>query len=376
MCLRVRNAAAATPRTHHENAAEPIGSGAPLRGINSNFESPMNTKIYIVTVDGFFGQSIPTEKSLDTSLLQREFSTFGHDTALIDIEDVANGDLDKDAIYLFGSHQNADIKHYIDDIVAIRFLHQPYKCIPPPQCILAHENKGIQSMLAREVGLDLGDQTYHYRSEEPLTQNKVAKLVDGAGSNGVFLATAGESLYRKLMSVGKSSIRIFDITFQIKCAIKKVIRHKTLTSQFYAYNKKYWRHVRQNLFGMPGFDFKVLVFYDRIFVLRRGARPNDFRSSGSGLFDFVPPPAGLLDSAMRIRKQLNSPYISLDLIPTENGFRCIEFQCTHFGPYTQMYANKLYTAVDGEFVEQENFGTTESHIARSVSAHLLQTHNS
>jgi len=33
-------------------------------------------------------------------------------------------------------------------------------------------------------------------------------------------------------------------------------------------------------------DWKVLVFWDKYYVLRRKNRPNDFRASGSGLFSF------------------------------------------------------------------------------------------
>lgn len=327
----------------------------------------MNKKIYIVTVDRFFGQSIPTEKSLDTSLLQQEFKKFGHETELIDIEDVANGVLDENAIYLFGSHQNADIKRYIDDVVSIRFLHQPYKCIPPAQYILAHENKGIQAMLATQLGLDLSQQTYHYRSDHKVDRMHVAKLVDGAGSNGVFIAQPGHNLRKRLQHVGFKHYRAHDIAHIFKGFIKKAISHKHYTPDYIAYNNKYWRHVRQDLLSGSNHDFKILVFYDRYFVLKRNVRPNDFRSSGSGLFEFVEPPAGLLDAAQKIFKKINSPMASLDIIHTADEYKCLEFQCAHFGPYTQIFSPHIYQSLGSTFVKRQNFGTTEHHLSYAVS---------
>lgn len=330
----------------------------------------MKNKFFIVTVDGFFGQSIPTEKSLDTAVMSQELRAAGHEATIVDIEEVANGALEPEAIYIFGSHQNSDIKKFIDDIVSLRFLHQPHRCFPPPQYILAHENKGIQAMIAKEIGLDLGNQTYHYRSDDPIDTRLVGKLVDGAGSNGVFIAESGEPLRPKLLRAGKHQLRLADLNYYLKGIIKRAIRHKLYTQDFINYNRRYWRHVRQEVLGNPGHDYKVLVFHDRFFVLRREARPNDFRSSGSGLFSFVEPPAGLLETAREVHEKLGVPCVSLDLIASGGSFKCIEFQCVHFGPYTQTHAPRVFIKNGYGFMSADNFGSTEQHLIHAYVSTL------
>ena len=72
--------------------------------------------IIIITVDGFFGQAIPTEKSLDTESLKTELRSSGYEVSLMNLEDLANLDEENtegNAIYLIGSHQNPEIKRMI-----------------------------------------------------------------------------------------------------------------------------------------------------------------------------------------------------------------------------------------------------------------------
>src|SRR5690606_8893478 len=48
-------------------------------------------------------------------------------------------------------------------------------------------------------------------------------------------------------------------------------------------------------------DYKALVFMDKVFLLKRGTRKDDFRASGSGIFSFPEPSVELLNFALQCR---------------------------------------------------------------------------
>lgn len=340
----------------------------------------MNSKvtqlnIFIVTIDGFFGQSIPTEKSLNTATIKEGLEAAGFTVQLLDIERLANqhewGNLDN-SVFLVGSHQNPEIKKYLDDIIATASICRKVNFIPRPELLLAHENKGIQCLLGRMLTLNLPHQDYRI-TEQDLNQPNVIKHVSGAGSQKVFIAKENQSYNNELIKTGLSLMTVRDLLFYMKTPIKQLMRWKHFTNDYIKYNKRYFRHVRQKLLPSPGFDFKVLVFFDRVYVLQRGQRAGDFRASGSGEFTFIKPNHALVQFALTFREKLDTPYVSLDLIQNKNNIDCIEFQCAHFGPYTQINAKKHYTIADNQLIEEANTLSIEQSYIYAISKFLTYT---
>ena len=67
----------------------------------------------------------------------------------------------------------------------------------------------------------------------------------------------------------------------------------------------------------------------------RHNRKNDFRASGSGLFEYNENlPEGLLDFAELVFNSFKTPYLSLDVGFDGHEFSLIEFQYLNFGNYT------------------------------------------
>jgi glutathione synthase/RimK-type ligase-like ATP-grasp enzyme len=327
--------------------------------------------IIIITVDGFFGQAIPTEKSLDTESLKTELRSSGYEVSLMNLEDLANLDEENtegNAIYLIGSHQNPEIKNYINDVVSIK-SGSKLNFLPRPELILAHENKGVQCLLGKRYKLQLPQQDYLYNAKEPESRT-VIKHVSGAGSKMVFIAEDNNNYSARLFLSGLTLLTIRDVLYYIKSFVKTKIRWKHFSTDYINFNKRYFRHVRQKFIKSPGYDFKVLVFFDRVYVLRREERTGDFRASGSGKFTFERPSNELVRFALDLRRQIDTPYVSLDLILGDEKYECIEFQCVHFGPYTQQFAPHYYTIENNELVEHANSFSTEASYSYAIATYI------
>lgn len=310
-------------------------------------------KINIVCFRGYFGQSLPTPQSLDVDMLAQQFAKYGYKTAICDLETLATEGVEADSYYLFGSHQNPDIKAYYDDVASCLFA-ESNRCIPAMPYILAHENKGVQSLLNEKLKLGMPKQIYKlvHASEPFAYKNRVHKLVSGSGSSGVFLPATEQDYYSKIRAGIKYNTSLTELIFNLKLWVKNLI--SKISEQeylaFQGYYRKFLKIVIQDKLDSVGYDYKVLVFGKQCFVLKRNVRPNDFRSSGSGLFEFVDVPPSLLDFALTFKEKLAVPYVSLDImdIAGQPGeYACIEFQCVHFGPYTKYNAPFGYEWSDG-----------------------------
>lgn len=332
-------------------------------------ESKRNRAIAIVTINGFFGQSIPTEKSLDLEQLKKCLQAAGFSIRFVELEDLANAEHStdqSDTTFLIGSHQNSEIKNYINDVVALSTNTDGTEFLPRSELILAHDNKGIQCLLGHKYNLNLPKQDYRITTRPPEALS-VIKHVTGAGSQKVFIAKKSQNYSTQLKTTGLNLLSVSDLLFYLKWPIKKLLKWKYFTNDYIKFNKRYFRHVRQSFIESPGYDFKVLVFYDRVYALRRGQRAGDFRASGSGNFTFEKPSIELVRFALEFRRKINTPYISLDVIQDNNTFECIEFQCAHFGPYTQIFAPYYYTIECEDLIEATNSFTIEESYAHAIS---------
>lgn len=328
-------------------------------------------KIKIITVNGYFGQRLPTSKSIDVSLLVSLMHGYGFESEIVDIQDVQNALVNEEARYIVGSHQNTNIKKYINDVLTIKFEGYKDCLVPSLRNVLAHENKGIQALIMKEFPEIFVQQDYFYRDEGiNVTAPKVLKRTYGAGSFGVALINNDEDYICKKRKMFLGDTTFNDIKFIISEWAKKTIFRSRLSKEHTLYFKKYNPFVLQEFIPNLTGDYKVLVFGSKYYLLRRQVRDNDFRASGSGKFMFEEANGKLLSFAMRVKEVLNTPYASLDIIERENGYGCIEFQCLHFGPYTQLNAEYYYELKGGEWVKYKNEYSLEQVYAESLAEFL------
>lgn len=228
---------------------------------------------------------------------------------------------------------------------------------------MAHENKGFQEVMKKHYGFGNLKGSYIFDLEDQIIPYpKVLKTTTGAGSSGVFLIKD-----EKDISAIKS--RLLKSSFKRKViASQRRLKLKSSEYAVYKYNKKqFMPFIEQKFIPNLKHDFKVLVFGDRYFVLKRSVKKNDFRASGSGKFEFIHPPTEVLHFAKEMANTLNSPYLSLDIAQSETGCHLIEFQATNFGPYTLLNAPNRYVNKDNNWAKEKNDKDLESNYAYALN---------
>ena len=316
----------------------------------------------------YFGQSLPTFKSMDLSLLESRLNSYGFQTSLITFEELQFEDNEENCYYLCGSHQNIDVKAYLDDVLDLPNLSG--KIIPSRRLIKAHENKGFQGLIANSKGAPFESQEYFVEIKS-IEEKKVIKLINGAGSGGVVLCNRGKELNKFIVFSSLMKIGLIRAAYFIRAKLNCLLR-KNFSLEALDYYKPKERYVIQDFVPNLSCDYKVLVFMDKCFVLKRNVRKDDFRASGSGLFEFIEAPTELLDFSFNFRGLIGTPYISMDVIEKGNGeFSCIEFQCVHFGPYTQMESDYYYLKEPSGWKVLKNDTVLEDLIAYSVKRFLV-----
>jgi len=122
--------------------------------------------------------------------------------------------------------------------------------------------------------------------------------------------------------------------------------------------------------GMDG-DYKVVVYGQKYYVLSRKNRKNDFRASGSGIFEWSEEPVdGLFDFSKSVLESLDTPYISLDVGYLDSAFYLIEFQCLHFGNYTLEGSSFYFTKSDTGWDRVVEESILEREFARAVVGYI------
>ncbi|WP_311748192.1 hypothetical protein [Proteus penneri] len=301
-------------------------------------------ELYIIN-NGKFSQSLYPWESLDLSEVKKNLANLNISAKEISFADINNSGLDfyKNKIILFGGSQNKIEKSLIEDYAYWLTKHNA-NVIPSYECLRALENKGFQALSSESL---LGNKKlkYFYNDSDKIfySDDYVYKLIDGAGSNGVFRCENKNELTKKIKNLKFKNINLNTLIPYIKQVIKKLIKWRYIPKKEEYYKPKI-NLVMQRFIRNLNCDYKVLIFGKRYFVLKRNIASGDFRASGSNLFEIIETvPNEVLDMAKNIFTKLNTPYCSLDIsIDADNVANLIEYQCTHFGPYTYLTAIKQY----------------------------------
>ncbi len=300
-------------------------------------------KVYIIT--NFYWkipQKLHETESIEVDTIC-EFLSSKYQVEKFRIEDFSSkiNEIDyRDSLFIYTSSQYADYKNYINDIL-VHIHSNGGVLVPRYEIFYSHENKIFQSFEMNKLKIptpkwdvvssldDFEDRSYMFDFPS------VFKAPFGFASDGVAMV---KNKYDALKFIKKHTFPIFKKG-------KNLIRNKKLLN---IYEGKYplrpGRILSQEFIADCSFDWKVLVFYDKYFVLKRYTKDGDFRASGSGKFDIDPELVpGLLDFAKECFESLLCPFISMDIINYNGMFYLIEYQGVHFGTYTMMKTKKYYT---------------------------------
>lgn len=321
----------------------------------------MKSKIYLITwPNGFFGSGGQSWISLDIQVLKEQIRRLEKEVNIIPIDKLSSVDLNKDDIVIYNSSDNDELRAYIRDI--IYFVSKKCRVVPSFDALMAHENKGYQELIRQENGFG------NLRSEYFISPHHidfkvpyVLKSVSGAGSSSVWL-----------INDKQKEKTFFKKAFHISNVRKVKLFHRKLVlspSEYSLYSYRHCgltRYVSQEFVSDLSGDYKVLVFSNKFFVLKRSVRKNDFRASGSGIFAFETPPTEVLEYAKCIFDKLDEPYASLDIAISKRGVHLIEYQILNFGPYTLKNSNGYYSLDSGKWIFHEGKSDLDKEFGRAL----------
>ena len=308
---------------------------------------------------------------MDKNSLKKFFSENDIDLEFINFSEVQDFEpefwSDKYLIYTSSEDWGFLYKNYIEDIIYYLELSGA-KLIPDFKFLKANNNKVFMELLLKrlipETRLLLNNRAFGcYEEALPELGNlkfpQVYKQSAGAMSSGVGIAQNLTELKSNLKKISRSSNLIIDLKDKLRS-----LRHPGYQPESRHRNK----FVLQDFIpGLDG-DYKILIFADKYYVLKRGIKPEDFRASGSGIKLFEKDiPNGILDFAREVFKKLNVPNLSLDIAFNGEEFFLIEFQAIHFGTYTIMRSEFFWKENNDNFELIEDNSILEKEYAKSIS---------
>ncbi len=319
--------------------------------------------------------SIPYRSGMDKPLLKKYFEKSGYTVKLYQFSDINFSTMNfKDQIVLYTSSEDKGFhyKSYIEDIILGLHL-QGAILIPDYKYLRANNNKVFMEILRKIIGnpaLDSLKSSYigviSDLKKNLLFKNDelgyVIKTAEGAMSKGVSLAKNYKELIRKSKKVSKTK----NIYWDLRDIARKIkFKKYKLESK---YRKKF---IIQEFIPYLQNDWKVLVYWDKVYILKRFTRKNDFRSSGSGNFFFEKEfPEGIFDFVLKIRKIMELPCISLDICFDNKDFHVLEFQALYFGTTTLVKAPFYYERLDNRWVLIEKNSVLEEVFVSCIDNYI------
>lgn len=318
----------------------------------------------------FYSSTREVAGSMDVRKLKTLFEHQGYKVYVKRFSDVNfYSDEYRGAFILYQSSEDPDLryKEYIEDVLLGLELLGAY-LVPRFQLFRAHHNKVFMEIL-RDLSHNINVQSTRsrvYGTAEDLMLNieypAVIKPSAGSQSNGVQLAKTPQELISAARRIARSfstmNARWRIASFFSGKGFKTISQHR---SKFI---------VQDYIDGLDG-DYKVLVYADRYYVLRRNNRANDFRASGSGLLSYPnETPSAVLTYAESVFRYFNTPFASFDIATKDEKLFLLEFQFLSFGQYALEHSNHYYIYRNGMWQRVDTSSDLEDTFTYAVHVYL------
>jgi hypothetical protein len=324
--------------------------------------------------DQFYESRRSRGANLDLAKAGRYFSDLGYDLKVMQFREVDfQNKTYKGCIVLYQSSEDRGLlyKDFIEDVLLGLDL-QGARLIPDFYKFRAHHNKVFMEIMRSVIDCKTikGITAHGYGTYEEFAADidrhrdaLVLKPASGAQSSGVRLkrGLSAQQRYARRLS---SSVNLMEyMKNAVNSIIRKGYRQKSLHRHKFI--------VQEYVPGLEG-DYKVLAYGKKFYVLERRNRKNDFRASGSGLFQFPASlPSGLLDYAADVFACFDVPFISLDIAKCGNSFILLEFQFLCFGNYTLERSTCFFTrAGEGHWIRVDEVPDLERELVTSVVRYI------
>jgi glutathione synthase/RimK-type ligase-like ATP-grasp enzyme len=338
--------------------------------------------VFLTDHRGFFGQWRKPWVSMDTNRIQAVLERHGFHVERHSFHEVANLTPPiTDSLVFYSFSQKRNTRRYIIDLM--RHLDDGTNIlIPSYDLLMCHENKGFQQLYKRKVGLECLE-TYYFSSRDQLQGYDihypvVLKMIEGSNAKGVYLARDRRELLRLLArNTPQSVLTKMDLVrrryFRRRKRHKEFPDYSNITDyyQYRDYVLNEINFVLQEFVPDLEFDYRVLALVDKCYISKRHVREGDFRASGSKRhdFDFEPEPS-LLDYARYVYERFDTPFLSMDIGPTSDGYALFEFQALHFGVYWFVKSRGYYVQRHGRWVFVESKPDIETEIATALAKYV------
>lgn len=333
--------------------------------------------VCITDYKNYFGskwKAKPYRSGFDKKYLSNLFKTHGYSLTFLtasNVDFMSKGWKNQIVLYTSSEEYGYHYKNYIEDI--IYGLKKAGAILLPDFSFLRANNNKVFMEILRETKLPDELKTINARSfgtyEEldraiisgKITFPCVLKKAAGAMSRGVYLANNQNELRKQARKICK--------TLVAKVALKEIVRcckHEGYRSQSNYQDKII---IQPFISGLKN-DWKVLIYGEKYFVLKRNIKEDDFRASGSGYnytsgsqADF---PTNMLDFIRNFYLCLNVPNLSIDFAYDGKKGYIFEFQALYFGTSTQYKSKNFYEYCDGNWQLKENDMDEEQIYVHSI----------
>lgn len=334
-------------------------------------------KILIVTAeDGFFAQSKMPWSNMNVKRIKKYLEQRNHSVDIVTFSYIKKNFKEiKDCILIYTSSQRPEHKKYIEDVMY--FVKDDNTLIPSYENLLAHDNKGFQALLNHKYNLGMVECDYYCDLSE-LPENietcfpLVYKSANGASSMAVKLIND----YSQLQHA--NSLPLIISNSEIKRFIKKYIFRARYNDKWEEYIKfGHSRFVLQKFIPNLKYDFKILIFGSKYYILKRFVADNDFKASGSGLHSremgddlFI-----VLGFAKDVKSKIKSHIYSLDIGIKEGIPFLIEFQMTHVGPVTLTESDSYYefNESNASWMKVESTSILEEEFSNAIKEYVNES---
>mgnify|MGYP001081994651 FL=1 len=301
-------------------------------------------------------------KSVDANKIKGYLEKMGYQVCIVSLHTIDNEKMNSgDYIYYPSSEdQGLFYKGYIGDTL-MALSSKGLILLPDYKYFQAHHNKVLMELLREGLSseslktiksrsiYDIRDLRNNVNNIEKIIGYPIVlKTASGSGASGVSLARNRGELFAKAKKMGRifyhnATVPIWKTASlsKIKNQVLKIIG-KPHMDRTYPREKV----VLQSFIPNLQYDYKVLVYGEKYYVLKRLIRDNDFRASGSGKLvfptKFDEEIKNVLDMARTLFLELDVPMLSVDIAYDGKKCHMIEFQCVSFGPYTIQFSNAYY----------------------------------
>jgi glutathione synthase/RimK-type ligase-like ATP-grasp enzyme len=242
-------------------------------------------------------------------------------------------------LFIFRGRIRDDQQQIIDTILPVIQNEYHIKCFPNLRTYWCYDDKIKEYLLLKSNGIPVIDSWIFWDKKEALRWFPevelpvVFKLKSGASSSNVILVgnrSQGIRLIRKMFNKGIIPEKIpGNNSTQLKdFRLTKFIRKNS--GKIYRLIKgedptPFWNRHKNYVFFqkfLPGnqYDTRVLVVNEKAFAFHRYNRKNDFRSSGSRIFDYDPDniDKNIVKTAFEISAKLQFQSMAYDFLYDEN----------------------------------------------------------